>query len=100
MCSASTAKLNMVLQYRVAPHNFCHLQVHAVKSTSMLGSTCHSKSSSRGDNLLWKEAWVIGRNSNRNLVPPWCNVPVQLKSCTNAVAPWRAALEHEAVFSV
>ena len=29
--------------------------MHAVKSTSILGSTCHSKSSSRGDNLLWRK---------------------------------------------
>ena len=90
----------MVLQYRVAPQNYCQLQVHAVKSTSILGSTCHSKSSSHGDNFLCREAWVFGRNSNRNLVPPWSNVPVQLKSCTKAFAPWRAALEHEADISV
>ena len=86
----------MVLQYRVAPQNYCQLQVHAVKSTSIFGSTCHSKSSSRGDNLLWRDEWAVGRNLNRNLVPPWSNVPVQLKSFTNAVAPGRAALEHEA----
>ena len=89
----------MVRQYRVAPQNYCHLQVHAVKSTSILRSTCHSKSSSPEDNLLWREAWVVGRNSNRNLVPPWSNVPVQLKSFTNAVANGRAALEHEADIS-
>ena len=46
-----------------------------------------------------EEAWVVGRNSNRNLVPPWSNVPVQLKSCTNGVAPRRAALKHEADIS-
>ena len=46
-----------------------------------------------------EEAWVVGRNSNRNLAPPWSNVLVQLKSCTNADAPGRAALEHEADMS-